>query len=69
MIKSRRMKKVGDVARMGKRKAVYGILVGKPEGKRPLAIHRHRRGIILKWVLRKCNGGLDWINRAQNRNG
>jgi len=53
VIKSRRMKKVGDVARMGKRKAVYGILVGKPEGKRPLAIHRHRRGIILKWVLWK----------------
>jgi hypothetical protein len=47
------MRKAGHVARMGKRKAVYGILVGKHEGKRTLANHRHRRGVILKWILRK----------------
>jgi hypothetical protein len=35
------------------RNSVYGILAGKLEGKRPLAIHRHRRGIILKCVLGK----------------
>jgi hypothetical protein len=38
---------------MGKKNAVYGVLVGKPEGKRPPAIHRHRRRIILRWVLRQ----------------
>jgi hypothetical protein len=36
MIKSRRMRWAGHVARMGERRNVYGILVGKPEGKRPL---------------------------------
>ena len=36
MIKSRRMRWTGHVARMGDRRGVYRILVGKPEGKRPL---------------------------------
>jgi hypothetical protein len=35
MIKSRRMRWAGHVARLGRRNA-YAILVGKPEGKRPL---------------------------------
>ena len=35
-IKSRRMRWVGHVARIGERRGVYRILVGKPEGKRPL---------------------------------
>jgi hypothetical protein len=34
VIKSRRMRWAGHVARMGKRRAVYRVLVGKPEGKR-----------------------------------
>jgi len=37
VIKSRRMRWVGYVARMGERRGVYRVLVGKPEGKRPLA--------------------------------
>jgi hypothetical protein len=41
-IKSRRMRWAGHVARMGERKGVYRVLVGKPEGKRPLGRPRHR---------------------------
>ena len=36
VIKSRRMRWAGHVARMGEEKGVYRVLVGKPEGKRPL---------------------------------
>ena len=42
VIKSRTMRWVGHVARMGERRGVYKVLVGKPEGKRPLG--RPRRG-------------------------
>jgi hypothetical protein len=41
-IKSRRMRWAGDVARMGEERKVYKILVGKPEGKRPLGRPRRR---------------------------
>jgi hypothetical protein len=43
MIKSRRMKWAGHVARMGEKRNAYRILVGKPEGKRPLGRPRRRR--------------------------
>jgi len=42
MIKSRRMRWAGYVARMGERKCVYRVLVGKSEGKRPLGRPRRR---------------------------
>ena len=42
VIKSRRMEWVGHVARMGERRGVYRVLVGKPEGKSPLLRPRHR---------------------------
>jgi hypothetical protein len=42
VIKSRRMRCEGNVARMGERRGVYGILVGKPESKRPLGRPRYR---------------------------
>ena len=42
VIKWRRMKWEGHVARMGERRSVYSVLVGKPEGKRPLGRPRHR---------------------------
>jgi hypothetical protein len=44
MIKSRRMRWAGHVARMGEKMSAYRILVGKPEGKRPVGRPRH------KWV-------------------
>jgi len=42
VINSRRMRWAGHVARMGERKGVYRVLVGKPEGKRPLGRPRRR---------------------------
>jgi len=42
VIKSRRMRWAGHVARMGEERAVYRVLVGKPEGKRPLGRARRR---------------------------
>jgi len=52
VIKSRRMRWVGHVARMGERRGLYRVLVGKPEGKRPLG------RIILRWIFRKWNVGV-----------
>ena len=42
VITSRRMRWAGHVARMGEGRGVYRVLVGKPEGKRPLGRPRHR---------------------------
>ena len=42
VVKSRRMRWAGHVARMGQAKEVYRVLMGKPEGKRPLGRPRHR---------------------------
>jgi hypothetical protein len=42
VMKSRRMRWTGHVARMGEKRNAYRILVGKPEGKRPLGRPRHR---------------------------
>jgi hypothetical protein len=68
MIKSRRMRWVGHVARMGAKRNTYRILVGKLEGKRPLG--RPRRGWVnnIKIHLREIGwDGMDWINPAQDR--
>jgi hypothetical protein len=43
IIKSRRMRWAGHVARMGEKRIAYRLLVGKPEGRRPLGRQRHRR--------------------------
>jgi hypothetical protein len=51
MMKSRRMRWAGHVARVGEKRNAYRISVGKPEGKRPL--ERPRRRWILKWILEK----------------
>ena len=56
MIKSRRIRWVGDVVRMGNRRSIYGLLVGRPDGKRPLRRHRCRWSIILKWIFKKWDG-------------
>jgi hypothetical protein len=42
VIKSRRMRWAGHVARMGERRGVYRVLVGRPEGKSPLGRPRRR---------------------------
>jgi hypothetical protein len=52
MIRSRRTRWAGYVARMGKKKNEYRILVGKPEGKRPLGRPRRRSMDNIKVNLR-----------------
>jgi hypothetical protein len=50
VIKSRRLRWAGHVAHMGEGRCVYRVLVGKPQGKRPLERPRHR-WITLNWAL------------------
>ena len=53
------------VARMGKRRGVYTVLVGKPEGKRPLGRPRRRWEGDIKMDLQEVGrGGMDWIELA-----
>jgi hypothetical protein len=54
VIKSRRIRWAGHVACFGERRVVYRVLVGKPEGRRPLGRSRciYRR-IILRWIYGK----------------
>jgi hypothetical protein len=51
VIKSRRMRWAGHVARMGEERDVYRVLVGRPEGKRPLGRPRRRWEDNIKWTL------------------
>jgi hypothetical protein len=53
MIKSRRMRWIGHVARMGETRNAYRILVGKPKGKRPLGRQRRRWVDNIKMDLRE----------------
>jgi hypothetical protein len=64
MIKSRRMRWVGHVARMGEKRNAYRILVGKPEGKRPLGRWVDNIKMDLREI--RCDG-MDWIDLAQDR--
>jgi hypothetical protein len=53
---------------MGKRRGVYRVLVGKPEGKRHLGRPRHRWEDNINMDLQKVGcGGMDWIDLAQDR--
>jgi hypothetical protein len=68
MIKSKRMRSAGNVAHMGENKNAYRILVGKPEGKRPLRRPRLRWQSDIRMDLREIGlGGMDWIDLAQDR--
>jgi hypothetical protein len=68
VIKSRRMRWVGHVARMGEGRGVYRVSVGRPEGKRPLGRPRRRWEDNIKMDLREIgNDGANWIRLAQDR--
>jgi hypothetical protein len=68
MIKSRRMRWEGHVARMGEKRKAYRILVRKPEGKRPLGRPTRRWVDTIKMGLREIGwDGVDWIDLAQDR--
>jgi hypothetical protein len=67
-IKSRRMRWAGHVARMGEERNVYRVLMGKPEGKRPLGRPRRRWEDGTRMDLREIGwGSVDWIQMAQDR--
>jgi hypothetical protein len=61
------MRRMGHVEHVGERIGVYRVLVGRPDGRRPLGRPSHSWGIILKWIFEKCNGGMDWIDVAEDR--
>jgi len=68
VIKSRRIRWVGHVAHMGEGRRVYRILVGKPEGKRPLGRPRRRWEDNTKMDLQEAGcEGMEWIELAQDR--
>jgi hypothetical protein len=68
MTESRRMRWAGHVARMGEKKNAYRILMGKPEGRRPLERPRRRWVDNIKMDLRELGwDGVDWIDLAQDR--
>jgi hypothetical protein len=68
IIKSRRIRWAGHVARMGETRNVYMLLVGKPEGKRQLGRPRRRWIDNIKMDLSEIGWSVvDWIGLAQDR--
>jgi len=68
VVNSRRMRYVGHVARMGEDRVVHRVLLGKPEGKRPLGRPRRRWEDNIKMDLQEFGGGRgDWMELAQDR--
>jgi len=68
VIKSRRMRWAGHVARMREGRGVHRVLVGKPEGKGPLGRPRRRWEDNIKMDLWEVGGGGgDWLELAQDR--
>jgi hypothetical protein len=65
MIKSRRMRWAGHVALMGEMWNAYRILVGEPEGKRPLGRQSCKWWTVFKWILERWDGmvgtGSNWL--------
>jgi hypothetical protein len=68
VVKSRRMRWARHVAHMGKDRGVHRVLVGKPEGMRPLGRPRRRWEDNIKMDLQEIGGGRrDWMELAQDR--
>ena len=68
VVKSRRMRWVRHVARIGEGRGVHRVLVGKTEGKRPLGRPRRRWEDNIKMDLQEVGRGCgDWMELAQDR--
>jgi hypothetical protein len=68
IIKVRRMRWAEHEARMGEKRNAYRLLVGKPEGRRPLGRPRHRWLDNIRMYLGGVGwGDVDWISLAQDR--
>jgi len=67
VVKSGRMRWAGHAARMGEKRGVHSVLVGKPEGKRPLGRPRRRWEENIKIVLQEVGGGGNWMELAHER--
>jgi hypothetical protein len=68
VVKSRGMRWVGRVSLMGEDRGVHRVLVGKPEGKRPLGRLRRRWEDNIMLDLQVVGGGReDWVELAQDR--
>ena len=67
VVKSRRMRWARHVARMGEGRGVHRVLVGKPEGKRPLGRHRLRWEDNIKMDHQEVGVGGDWMELAQDK--
>jgi hypothetical protein len=67
VIKWRRMRWAGHVARMGEKRGAYRILVGRPEGRRPLGRPRRRWEDNIKTDLEEVGWGMNWIELAMDR--
>jgi hypothetical protein len=65
VIKSRRLRWAGHVARIGEGRVVYRVLMGKPEGKRPLGNPGVDGKVMLEWIFKMWNvgvrTGLGWL--------
>jgi hypothetical protein len=69
IIKSKRMRWAGHVARVGEKRNAYRLLVGKPEGKRPLGRPRRRWMDNIRIDVGEVGwGDVDWIGLAKDRN-
>jgi hypothetical protein len=64
VIKLRKIRWAGHVARMGERRDAYMILVGRPEGRRPPGRPRRRWEDNSKMDLQEVGWGMDWIELA-----
>ena len=68
IIKSRRMRWTGHVARMGEWRGVRRVLVAKPEGERPVGRSRRKWEDNIKMDLQEVEcGGMDWIELVQDK--
>ena len=66
VVKSRRMRWAEHVAHIREGRGVHRVLVGKPEGKKPLGRSRHRWEDNIKMYLQEVEWGMDCIDLAQN---